>query len=192
MEMEGSIDMKKRYKRMLLSIAGVIVCLVLWKYMLYAEGLYDETKQKEKQLRNLVEVELLSVVDGDTIRVKLNDEERKVRLIGIDAPESVHADEARNTKAGELASDFVKDILKDYTKVYLQYDQEQQDQYGRELCYVWLANDVNIKDEKDIDNYMLNAIILQEGFAEAKSYYPNIFYAEYFEELSTSEKISSP
>lgn len=110
--------MKRRCKRLLLSMVGVIICLGMYGYMLYAEGLYDETKQKEKQLRTLVEVELISVVDGDTIKVKLNGEESKVRLIGIDAPESVHADETRNTKAGELASDFIKDILADYTLVF--------------------------------------------------------------------------
>lgn len=187
MEMEGATVMKRRCKRLLLSMVCVIVCFCMYGYMLYAEGLYDETKQKEKQLRTLVEVELISVTDGDTVKVKINGEEKIVRLIGIDAPESVHVDETRNTKAGELASDFIKDILADYTKVYLQYDKEYQDKYGRELCYVWLSNDVNVYDKNDIDTYMLNAIILQEGFAEAISYYPNIFYAEHFYELSLDE-----
>lgn len=179
--------MKRCYKKWLLNFVSAILFLSICVFKFYIDGLYDGAKQKEEQRRTLVEAEVIGVVDGDTIKVEVNGEEKKVRLIGIDAPESVHPDETRNSEVGKLASDFTKDILEDYLIVYLQYDEERQDQYGRELCYVWLSDNVDVYDSEDIDTYMLNAIILQEGYAEAISYYPNVFYAEYFEKLNVKK-----
>lgn len=185
MELEGDVVMRKKnylkIKEWIIKGVCFVFLLVLYLFKFYIDGLYDGAKQKEEQRRTLVEAEVIGVVDGDTIKVEVSGEEKKVRLIGIDAPESVHPDETRNSEVGKLASDFTKDILEDYPIVYLQYDEERQDQYGRELCYVWLSDNVDVYDSEDIDTYMLNAIILQEGYAEAISYYPNVFYAEYFE-----------
>ena len=59
------------------------------------------------------EVTLKRVVDGDTIIVlNKNKEELRVRLIGIDTPESVHPDADKNTAEGQLASDYTKSQLK--------------------------------------------------------------------------------
>ncbi len=134
--------------------------------------------------KSLQEVELIRVVDGDTIIVSTdNESETRVRLIGMDTPESVHPDQSKNNEYGELASTYTKELLQDTTTVYLQYDEQTTDKYGRTLAYVWLAGNIDATNQDDIDNYMLNALLVENGYAYDKVYEPNHTYAKIFENL---------
>jgi len=133
---------------------------------------------------SFVEATIVRVVDGDTIVVKLKGREEKVRLIGIDCPESVHADESRNTAAGKRASEFTSSILPSGTIVYLQKDESDRDQHGRLLRYVWLELPENTSDPAEVEAKMLNAIILSAGHAKAKRYPPDTTYNNLFDNLS--------
>lgn len=115
------------------------------------------------------------VVDGDTIVVTISGEENKVRLIGVDTPESVHPDESRNIPYGKISSDFTRNTLEGKL-VYLEYDVEPQDQYGRMLAYVWL------------DDVMFNKTLLTEGHAVLATYPPNVRYVDEFTVLQTQAR----
>lgn len=134
--------------------------------------------------QELIPADLVEVIDGDTIKVELDGELLKVRLIGVDAPESVHADATKNNEFGKMASEFTADFFEKYTTVYLQYDKDRQDQYGRELCYVWLEDDVDVNNKDDISSYMFNSILIASGYASDVAYEPNTSYADYFKSLS--------
>ena len=54
---------------------------------------------------------VIYVVDGDTIIVDTDDEKTKVRMIGIDTPESVHNNESLNCEFGKSASEYTKSLL---------------------------------------------------------------------------------
>ncbi len=124
------------------------------------------------------EVSLLYVVDGDTIIVVGDDGlQYKVRLIGVDTPESVNRDESKNNQYGEMASDHTKEILDGVTTVYLEYDESVTDAYNRVLAYVWLDKNTN-----NLAN-MLNARILYEGYGVDKVYEPNVRYKKNFNKL---------
>ncbi len=125
-------------------------------------------------------VSLKYVIDGDTIMIDNNGSEEKVRFIGIDTPESVNADASKNNEYGEMASEYTKSILEAYDTVYLQYDEQTTDEYGRTLAYVWLTNDVDLYDIDDIGCYMLNAKLVADGYAYDKVYEPNHAYANIF------------
>ncbi|MDM8328645.1 thermonuclease family protein [Staphylococcus felis] len=102
------------------------------------------------------------VIDGDTIVIDKNGEDEKVRLIGVDTPETVKP----NTPVqpyGKAASDYTKKHLTNQ-HVRLEYDREEKDRYGRTLAYVWLGND------------MFNVMLAEEGLARAKFYPPNDKY----------------
>lgn len=129
----------------------------------------------------LDKAQVVWVSDGDTIIIKIvetgeasrsetaeTDEEITVRLIGIDAPESVHRDESKNTEEGKKASDFVKGELSGNT-VYLEYDVQSWDKYGRRLAYVWH------------DGQLFNKRVLEEGHAELLTIPPNVKYEDVFE-----------
>ena len=83
-----------------------------------------------------IDVEVLSIVDGDTIRVDLDGENTKVRLIGINCPESVHSDPKQNMPEGEEATAFIEQFLIPGERVTLVFDVERTDRYGRILAYV--------------------------------------------------------
>ena len=121
----------------------------------------------------LVPCDLERVVDGDTIIVHNPEGERlRVRLTGINAPESVHEDESKNTEEGREASQFMKDLLEHVDVVYLEYDEAEFDQYDRTLAYVWIDTG---------DTYvMVNEIMLATDHAEPVYIKPNLRYADTF------------
>lgn len=140
----------------------------------------------------LHEAELIRVVDGDTIIVSTDNKSKiRVRLIGMDTPESVHPDQSKNNEYGELASTYTKELLQDTSTVYLQYDEQTTDKYGRTLAYVWLAGNTDVTNQDDIDNYMLNALLVKNGYAYDKVYEPNHTYAKIFKNLRLEAKETS-
>lgn len=143
-----------------------------------------QSKNKEKNIETKTETQVNSpsfnaesksdnlypvdrVIDGDTISVIINGKEEKIRLIGIDAPESVHPDESKNTKCGTIASDFTK-LKLEGKNVSIEKDVQERDNYGRILAYVYL-NDV-----------MFNKTLLEEGMAQVSTHPPNVKYADEF------------
>lgn len=127
------------------------------------------------QVDTLEAVTLEYVIDGDTVIVTdANGYEFKVRLIGLDTAESVHEDEERNTIYGTYASDYTKQLLSSTDTLYLEYDIEMTDDYGRTLAYVWLTDNTN-----DCNN-MLNYVLLRDGYAYHKEFEPNVKYSELF------------
>lgn len=121
----------------------------------------------------LVPCEFERVVDGDTIIVHNPDGERlRVRLTGINAPESVHEDENRNTEEGRDASRFMKDLMSNVDTVYLEYDEAEFDQYNRTLAYVWI--------DTGSTYIMVNEIMLATGHARPVYIEPNLRYADTF------------
>ncbi len=113
------------------------------------------------------------VVDGDTFICS----RQKIRLIGIDTPESTinpRLQKQRNLgdlntilHYGNLAKNFLKQILPPGSKVKLEFDVQKNDRYGRLLTYVWLP-----------DGRMLNELILKEGYAMLYTVPPNVKYQE--------------
>ena len=99
-----------------------------------------------------------------------------VKIIGVDTPESVHEDESKNSSEGKKASSFTRELLED-TQVYLLYDIDQEDDYGRKLAYVYT------KDKK-----MVNALLLENGYARCMSIEPNVKYADMFSDIEQSAK----
>lgn len=108
------------------------------------------------------------VVDGDTIVVR-NTEEYRVRLIGVDTPETVHPNGIVEPW-GKEASDFTKKELTG-KQVYLEYDEEPKDRYGRRLAYVWTEPPEG--SEKKKEDILFNCRLVREGYARERFYPPN-------------------
>ena len=120
---------------------------------------------------------LVRVVDGDTLVVDLEGRDERVRLIGIDAPESV-AEERPDQCYGVEASDEVKRLLPAGTELVLERDVEPRDQYGRLLAYVY----------RSVDDLFINEVLVRDGFAGVLNYPPNDTYAERFRTLETAAR----
>lgn len=97
------------------------------------------------------------VVDGDTVIIK---NIGRVRLLGVDTPETVHPKKAVQ-HFGHEASAFTKGLL-DGKKVRLEYDGfQKKDRYGRTLAYLFLE-----------DGTFVNAEIIKQGFGHAYTRFP--------------------
>lgn len=129
---------------------------------------------------NLEKATVAKVVDGDTLAVNVAGEEKRVRLILVDTPESVHPDESRNNEYGKLASDYTASQIKAGQTIYLQKDVSDTDKYGRLLRYVWLEQPTDIEDEAEVRAKMYNAKLLLEGYAQIATYPPDVKYADIF------------
>ena len=82
------------------------------------------------------------VVDGDTLAVEVSGDEERLRLIGVDTPESVATDRP-NECFGHEASEHLADLLPAGTPVRLERDVEARDRYDRLLAYVYLPDGAN-------------------------------------------------
>jgi micrococcal nuclease len=81
--------------------------------------------------------EVVEVIDGDTVKLMIDDKLTTVRLIGIDTPETVHPTRPVEPY-GKRASEFLQNMLTGGS-VYLEYGAERTDKYGRTLSYLYRA-----------------------------------------------------
>jgi len=106
------------------------------------------------------------VIDGDTIVVDIDGKQERVRLIGVDTPETVHPSKPVEY-FGKEASEFTKNMVED-KRVRLEYDWQRRDKYGRLLAYVYLE-----------DGFFLNAEIIKQGFGFAYTRFPFKYLEEF-------------
>jgi micrococcal nuclease len=103
---------------------------------------------------------VVRIIDGDTVIIDLDGKETRVRLIGVDTPETVHPRKPVEFYDKE-ASRFTTNLLKGES-VYVEYDQQKQDRYGRTLAYLYRAP----------DGLFVNLEIVRQGYGHAYTKYP--------------------
>jgi micrococcal nuclease len=126
----------------------------------------------ERPATSFGEAQVVRVVDGDTIRVRLGGREERVRYIGIDTPESVkpgtpvqcYAKHAARANAALVAG----------RRVRLVGDAEARDRYGRLLAYVYRVP----------DGAFVNAALVRDGYARTMTIPPNVAHADQFATLA--------
>lgn len=113
------------------------------------------------------------VIDGDTFRVDDGSENGlKIRLIGVDAPETRNYGKKLKGYFGSESSDYMKRLIEG-KRVRLEYDVSRYDQYGRTLAYVYLENGT-----------FVNALMVKNGYATVMTTPPNVKYADIFVKLA--------
>lgn len=120
----------------------------------------------ESPTETLALYQVLRVIDGDTIEVLYEGEEKTVRYIGVDTPETVHPSRPVECM-GKEASDYNKSLVTGKT-VALERDISETDKYGRLLRYVY------------VDGIMVNELLVKEGYANVMTYPPDIKYDQRF------------
>jgi micrococcal nuclease len=89
---------------------------------------------------------VVRVIDGDTVVLKIDSKETRVRLLNIDTPETKDPTEPVEC-GGPVASAYLTALLPVGAKVTLKYDRERLDRYGRTLAAVYTADDKFISEE---------------------------------------------
>jgi micrococcal nuclease len=102
---------------------------------------------------------VVRVVDGDTIVVRVNDVDEKIRLIGVNTPETV--DPRKTVECfGEEASSFSKQLLENkFVRLERDTTQDDRDKYKRLLRYVYLE-----------DETLFNKELISAGYAYEYTY----------------------
>ena len=139
------------------------------------------------------------VVDGDTLVLESGG---KIRLIGIDTPESSSNQKAKKdsrrtgqslavlTEMGKRSKYFLEELVRG-KKITLEYDAQKKDRYGRLLAYVYIEEKVSKKIE-NADLYrrepggpvFVNATLARAGYASPMTIPPNVKYADLFTALA--------
>ena len=115
---------------------------------------------------------VVSVIDGDTIKIE---EDKKVRLLGIDAPE----------KGGcyyEESKDYLEELLED-EDIDLRKDISDTDQFNRLLRYVV----IQIENPEE-DNVFVNEVMLRQGYAFTYAISPDTKYRDLFSSAQEEAK----
>lgn len=116
-----------------------------------------------------------SVIDGDTIEL---DNGQRVRYIGINTPETMKKMGNRWAFAPEEyaseASGYNKSLVHN-KNVYLEFDSEREDKYGRWLAYVFTG-----------DGKMVNKELVENGYAFVYTFPPNLKHFREF--INAQEK----
>jgi micrococcal nuclease len=126
-------------------------------------------------------VKVLSVVDGDTLKISYKGQKESIRLIGIDTPESrVNKKTKKDAKRsgqdieaiiamGKRATAYVESLVKQGDLVTIEFDVQERDKYKRLLGYVYLPN-----------GKMLNEEIVKAGYANVMTIPPDVKYKDRF------------
>ncbi|WP_176560089.1 thermonuclease family protein [Brevibacillus dissolubilis] len=104
------------------------------------------------------------VTDGDTFQLSTGE---RVRLIGVDTPETVKPNHPVEPY-GKEASKYTKGLLTGQT-VTLRFDAEPYDKYKRLLAYAYLE-----------DGTFVNEKLVREGYARIMTIPPNVAFADTF------------
>lgn len=118
------------------------------------------------------------VIDGDTVDVRFGDVEERVRLIGIDTPETKRRDSPVEC-FGPEATAFTEQLLPVGTPVRIERDVVNRDDYGRLLGYVYRAE----------DGVFVNYEIMRHGFAQPLSIAPNDVHAGLFADAARAAEV---
>lgn len=112
---------------------------------------------------------VVRVVDGDTLVVEMDSTQERVRLIGINTPESV--DRRRPVMCfGKEAAEHLEHLLEEGDGVLLERDVEARDRYDRLLAYVYRSSDA----------MFVNLTMVERGYAQQYTYPPNVAHSDDF------------
>ena len=112
------------------------------------------TIERTREAPDGIEGLVVQVDDGDSIIIQIGTRRKRVRLIGINAPEQ---NECLGAGARQELTDLIQGLV-----LVLEPDIENADQFGRLLRYVWLNGE------------LINETMASRGLAIAREYQPNL------------------
>lgn len=149
---------KKSYR---LTFLGIVLFGSVGSYLLIASQ-NQIPEIPEKDFNDSEAYKIVRIIDGDTVVALIDGKETKIRLIGVDTPETVHPKKSVETY-GKEASQFTRNLLQGES-VYLEYEPGayRRDKYGRLLAYLYRAP----------DGLFVNLEIIRQGYGHAYTKYP--------------------
>jgi micrococcal nuclease len=122
-------------------------------------------------------VQVLRVIDGDTVEVQMGGRRERVRYIGVDTPESVAPNQPVEC-FGREASARNKELVEG-KRVRLEKDVSDTDRFGRLLRYVWLGDE------------QINARLIAEGYANVATFPPDVRHQDLYRRLQNDARTAA-
>jgi len=119
--------------------------------------------------------QVVRVVDGNTIAVRIGERTETVRYIGMNAPE-LDLPAKRKQSSGREAAEANQQVVEGQT-VRLELDVRERDPDGRLLAYVYVGD------------FMVNAELVAQGFATVTTAPPNVKHQELFLKLQREARL---
>lgn len=170
--------------KLILAIAGLVILVGIVVALIFLIPNIQWPKNSVKPVTDSLVAKpgyykVTYVSDGDTFTVNMDGRTEKVRLIGVDTPETVKPNSPEECY-GKKASDFMKSTLTNQT-VRLEADpiNQNRDRYDRLLRYAYLEN-----------GDLLNAKIISQGYGFAYLSFP-FTKSEEFRQLQTTARENS-
>lgn len=116
---------------------------------------------------------MIEVIDGDTVDVQVGGSKERVRLIGVDTPETKNPNSPVECYGPEATAN-AEGLLPVGTNIRLERDTVARDDYGRLLSYLYRLD----------DGLFINYEILRKGFAQPLTIEPNSTHANTFGEAA--------
>jgi micrococcal nuclease len=161
-------------------IAGILIGVLAYFLITNAGDLGSSISNPfpslSKSTSSVEEVVVNRVVDGDTVELR---DGRKIRLLNIDTPETVKPNTPVMCYGKEAKARMVE--LVDKKTVWLTYDKEKQDKYGRTLAFIYTDKD-NATNQKV--EASANFTMIKSGLARAVFYPPNTTYKREFTSIN--------
>lgn len=114
-------------------------------------------------------VAVLETIDGDTLEVVIDGRRERVRLLGVDTPETKHPTKPVECFGPEAAA-FLESLLPKGTEVRAVRDVEARDRFGRLLLHLF----VDVQGA----SVHVNAEIVRGGYARLLAIPPNAAFTE--------------
>jgi micrococcal nuclease len=135
----------------------------------------SQGKNDEKRVE--IPVDSVAVIDGDTLKVKMNGKEDTIRLLLVDTPEINHP-RLGEQPLGEEAKQFTKQMIENAKTIELEKGGPGRDKYGRFLAYVY------------VDGKSLQEELLKNGLARlAYVDQPHVKYVDQYEKIQKEAQL---
>ncbi|MEY4656874.1 MAG: hypothetical protein RL073_1101 [Actinomycetota bacterium] len=153
--------------------SNLLLTLFLFAYALLISGCSNDAS-----IASPNSATVKGVVDGDTIDIAIGGKTERVRLIGIDTPETKHPTKGVECYGPE-ASAFTEQLLPKGTALRVERDIEARDKYGRLLLYVYIAD----------SNVFVNLDLVVNGYARPMVFEPNTAHKADFAQAATQAEL---
>lgn len=108
--------------------------------------------------------DVLRVVDGDTIVVRIDGRQERVRYIGLDAPELANVEGGTLAECGAHDAVAANEHLVSGAMLVLERDASDRDRFGRLLRHAWIQG----REWRHV-----GVALVERGAVEARSYPPD-------------------
>ena len=122
--------------------------------------------EKDDEASSIDQGTYVNTLSGNTLTINIDGTNKTVKLLGIKTPKENYS---------EAAKIYLSKIMENVSTVYLEYDTNKTDLDGNLLAYVWISH-----SKDDISSNMINAIMLNKGYAIDSVYLPNNKYTNVF------------